>query len=368
MTLLGLTADQWFDVGISAAIVLLAVLIGRWLVAQLLDRLLMRLIRRTRTQLDDVLVETVKLPLYLLVIVGSLNIGVDRLRYLMGPWLGVVDEIFYLLYFSVLFLLVLRLVSRLFLWYGEELARRTETDLDEQLMPLARRATLVVVAIVGLSILLSHFNVEVGGLLATLGIGSLAIALAAQASLSDIFSGVVIMLDRPYRIDDRIEIQDLDTWGDVTDIGLRSTRIRTRDNRLVIIPNSVIAKSLIVNHSFPDEHYRIEVHVGVGYESDIEEARQIMVRAAQDVEGVWKDKPAEALLMALAESALLFRVRIWIESYADARRITDKVNTALYSALEGAGIDLPFPQQTIHHSVDSIDPERWKMLMGELRS
>ena len=80
--------------------------------------------------------------------------------------------------------------------------------------------------------------------------------------------------------------QDIGTWGDVVDIGLRSTHIRTRDNRMVIVPNSVIAKSLVVNHSYPDSQYRIENHVGVAYGTDIEFARQILVEAVKTVEGV----------------------------------------------------------------------------------
>ncbi len=114
-------------------------------------------------------------------------------------------------------------------------------------MPFVSRVALILLTVLGGIILLDHFNVEVSGLVATLGIGSLAIALAAQAALADTISGFIIMFDRPYRIGDRIEILELDTWGDVTDIGLRSTRIRTRDNRMAVVPNSVIAKNMVVN-------------------------------------------------------------------------------------------------------------------------
>ena len=117
----------------------------------------------------------------------------------------------------------------------------------------------VVLCIVAGIILLDRFNIEVSALITTLGIGSLAIALAAQAALSDTISGFIIMVDRPFRIGDRIESLDLDTWGDVVDIGLRSSRIRTRDNRMVIVPNSLIGKSLVVNHSYPDTEYRIQI-------------------------------------------------------------------------------------------------------------
>jgi small-conductance mechanosensitive channel len=210
-------------------------------------------------------------------------------------------------------------------------------------------------AIIAAIILLGYFDIEVSGFVATLGIGSLAIALAAQESLSDTISGFIIMVDRPFRIGDRIEIQDLGTWGDVMDIGLRSTRVRTRDNRMVIVPNSVIGKSLVVNYSYPDTQYRIQIHVGVGYGADIEETRKVLIEAVSKVEGVLSDRKVEALFLEFGDSALIFRVRWWLESYVDTRRMFDSVNTAMYNALNEAGIEIPFPQRVIIHKVEPSD-------------
>jgi small-conductance mechanosensitive channel len=191
--------------------------------------------------------------------------------------------------------------------------------------------------------------VDVSGLVTTLGIASLAIALAAQNTLSDTISGFTIMMDRPFRIGDRIEIQDLNTWGDVVDIGLRSSRVRTRDNRMVVVPNSVIGKSLVVNHAYPNTQYRIQVHIGIAYGSDIEIARNVMIEAVQGVEGVLANRPVEALFLEFGPSALLFRVRWWINSYEDTRRMFDRVNSSLYHALNEAGIEIPFPQQVVYN-------------------
>jgi small-conductance mechanosensitive channel len=223
---------------------------------------------------------------------------------------------------------------------------------DENLMPVARRLTIVALSLIGLSIVLSHFSVDISGLVATLGIGSLALALAAQAALGDTISGFVIMVDRPFRVGDRIEILDLDTWGNVVDIGLRSSRIVTQDNRMVIVPNSVIGRSLIVNHSFPDSHYRLETHVGIAYGTDIDEAREVIINAVQAAEGVMEEKRVEGLFMEFGDSALVFRVRWWIRSYVDYYVMYDRVNSAIYKALNEAGIGIPFPQRDVHHYVD----------------
>jgi small-conductance mechanosensitive channel len=154
----------------------------------------------------------------------------------------------------------------------------------------------------------------------------------------------------------------------VVDVGLRSCRIRTRDNRMVIVPNSVIGKSLVVNYSYPDTQYRIQIHVGVDYGTDIELARQTMIDAVRDVEGVLPDRKVEALFLEFGEAAMIFRVRWWIESYVDTRRMFDRVNTALYHALNEAGIVLPGPQYAVYHKIAPADAEQIASLLRGIGS
>ncbi|HFD39024.1 MAG TPA: mechanosensitive ion channel family protein, partial [Anaerolineae bacterium] len=183
---------------------------------------------------------------------------------------------------------------------------------------------------------------------AVLGIGGLALSLAAKDVIADTIDGFIILVDQPFRIGDRIEIQGVGTWGDVTDIGLRTTRIRTRDNRVVIVPNSVIGSNQVINYSYPDPRYRIETHVGIGYGQDIEKVRRIIIETVRQVEGVLPDKPVDALYNEMGDSAMIFRVRWWIESYSDTRRMFDRVHTALQKALDEAGIEMPYPTQNVN--------------------
>jgi small-conductance mechanosensitive channel len=371
MEFLNLTLDQWIDVGISLLLVVIVVALGHRLVALLLNQGFRRVTRRTRTTFDDTLLEVVRLPVYWLIVVIALQIAVERIDFLPVAWNEPLNNLFFVLYFLVGFLFVWRFVDKVLTWFGHEMALRTETPLDEQLLPFFRRIALILVALIGLITLLSHFGVNVSAMVTTLGIASLAIALAAQTSLSDTINGFLIMLDRPFRIGDRIEILDINTWGDVVDIGLRSTRIRTRDNRMVIVPNSVIGQSLIVNHSYPDTQYRIQVHVGVAYGTDIEFARKTIIEAVRKVEGVVQERPVEALFLEFGDSALIFRVRWWIRSYQDTRQMFDRVNTAVYKALQEAGIQIPFPQRDVHHKIDPEDGRRFAQLLrldrGEAR-
>lgn len=363
MSIFDLTDNQWMDVGISLLIILISALIGNWIIRWVFAKVIERLVSRTRTDLDDIFVQATRPAVFWVFLIIVVNVSLNRLSFL--PWLDTWQEIMFILLVCVGFATLWRLMTNLFSWYGKEVASKTETKLDEQLVPFFNRIARILLSIITLIIILDHYQVDVSALVTTMGIGSLALALAAQETLSDTISGFVVMIDRPYRIGDRVEIQDLNTWGDVVDIGLRSTRIRTRDNRTVIIPNSVIAKSLIVNHSYPDTQYRIQVHIGVAYGTDLELARRTMIEAIRSVDGVLPDRSVEALFLEFGESALIFRVRWWIESYVDTRRMFDKVNTAVYNALEESGIELPFPQQEVHHK---FEENTFKEVKSILRS
>jgi len=347
MDLSTLTSEQWTDIGISILIFVLAVILGRWIIKAVFMRVIKRLTKFTASTLDDVILEAIAPPLYWLVVIYAFQFSLNRLGFIFAQLKFSLEGLYFVLYLLIGFAIALRLVSNISNWYALQLAKTDKVELSEQLMPFLRRIIVIIMTVIVAIMLLSYFEVDVSGFVATLGIGSLAIALAAQAALSDTISGFVIMIDRPYRIGDRIELQDIDTWGDVVDIGLRSTHIRTRDNRMVIVPNSVIAKSLIVNHSYPDSLYRIQNHVGVAYGTDIEKAREVIIEAVKTVEGVMLDKPVEALFLEFGDSSLNFRIRWWLDSYVDTRRMFDSVNTAVYKALNEANIEIPFPQRVV---------------------
>ena len=344
----GLSGQQWIEIGISVLILLGVLLLGRWIINFILEKLLFRITKRTKNNLDNQILDAARLPIYFLAVVLTLDTALRRLTFLTRGWNTWLNEGFFILYFLVGFIFAWRLVTHFFRWYEEEMAQKTETTLNKQLFPFFERIALILLGTIGIITLLSYFDINITAMVTTLGIGSLALALAAQSALEDSISGFLIMMDRPFRIGDRIELLDLDTWGDVVDIGLRSTRIRTRDNRMVVVPNSVIGKSLVVNYAYPNDQYRLEIHIGVAYGTEIEKARQVMIETVQKVDGVLPDQSVEVLFLEFGDSALIFRVRWWLESYVDTRRMFDRVNTALYNALKEENIQLPFPQLDVH--------------------
>jgi small-conductance mechanosensitive channel len=364
MTFLGLSPEQWGEIGIALLIVVLAAFVGRWLVTFGLGRVLGRITRRTKSNVDEGIVNAIKGPLFWLILISALRVALERIDPILGVWKEYLPDVYFMLYLLLAAVVLWALIDVFTKWYSEEMAIRAGAKLEKQWMPFLRRMAFILVGLIAITMALSHFDIDISGMIATLGIGSLAIALAAQDSLADVINGFLIMIDQPYRVGDRIEILDLDTWGDVVDIGLRSTRVRTRDNRMVIVPNSVIGKSLVVNYSYPDTKYRIQVHVGVAYGTDVELARETIIVAAREVEGVLESQPVEALFLEFGESAMIFRVRWWIESYVDTRRMFDSVNTSIYQALDAAGIELPPPVRELHHH---IDDENTKRLINAMR-
>lgn len=356
MNWFSLTQTEWTQIGISLLLFVLIAILGRRLIKFLFKRIIHRFTRQTETTLDDVIVESIASPLYWLALVYAFQVALNRLDFFFEELAFDLDALYFVLFWLIFSIIAWRLVDNLAKWYEHELSQTKELELSEELMPFLRRMLLIVLAVIASIIFLDYFSIEVGGFIATLGVGSVAVALAAQATLSDTINGFVIMFDRPFRIGDRIELLELNTWGDVVDIGLRSTRIRTRDNRMVIVPNSVIGKSLVVNHSYPDAQYRIQINIGVAYGTDLEEARRVLESAVREVDGVLQDRPVEALFLMFGPSSLDFRVRWWIESYVDTRRMFDKVNTVVYKRLEEAGIEIPFPQQVVTYKPEKAEP------------
>ena len=341
---LRVSAEDWLDLGIS----LLLVFIFGSLLSRLVYSVLVRIFARTKNKYAVAFIEQSRRQITLIILVIGFYIGTSRLTFINVFIKSGLNKFYTAFIVIAVTVLLWRLMDILVQWYQTEVEpQRDRHQVDTILLMLHRAGRTLLVTISAIT-LLSLYNVNVNALIAALGVGGLALSLAAQDTLSNVISGIMIMLDQPFRVGDRIEISRLGTWGDVVDIGLRSTRIRTRDNRMVIVPNNTISTDQIVNYSFPDPRYRIEIEVGIAYGQDIEMVRKVLVDTVRKVEGVLPDKPVDALYVTMGESAMTFRIRWWIHSYVDTRRMFDRVNSALQIALDNAGIKCPFNTMDIN--------------------
>jgi small-conductance mechanosensitive channel len=351
VSFLGLTGEDWMNLLVSVFIFLLA-----WLFVSHLVYLILRLVvSRTPYKYDNILLDKVRPQIRMLLAVAGLQFGTIRLLFLdpaLKQWL---NQIYISLYVVVFTIIIWKVFDIALIWYQEEVEPKHPDHQYDAILTLLSRIGRFFLVSVGVIMILSINNIDVSVLIAALGIGGLALSLAAQDSLANLISGVLILLDQPFRVGDRIEIQGLGTWGDVVDIGLRSTRIRTRDNILVIVPNSKIGTDQVINYSYPDPQYRIQMEINIPYGEEVEKVRQIIVDTVCEVAGIVADKPVEALYVEMGGTGMVFRVRWWIESYIDTRRMFDHVNTALQAAFDEVGIVIPAPAYDIFIKGDSAD-------------
>ena len=354
---------DWLALTIGAAVIVAAA----YLLGQFLSLVLRRVVKRSASSLDDTILDAVR-PLipWLLAAIGF-QIATLRFGSLTDASRQVLGNVYFFLYLSVGFAACWRLIGAVANWYvGNAPPDRRERT--QRLLPLFQRLAQVLLLLVTVLFVLNHFNIEFVALATTLGLGGLALSLAARDTLTDAIAGFVIIIDQPFRVGDRIEIQGADTWGDVVEIGIRTTRIRTPDNRTVIVPNSLIGNNLVVNHTFPDTSYRVQTVVGLPYGADIAEGQYIITQAVRSVTLVLQEQPVEVLFRDFGDSALNMRVLWWIESYFDRRLAIDRVNAAIYQALDEAGIVIPFPQRDVHHKVAMEDLNGFAGLLAKNES
>jgi small-conductance mechanosensitive channel len=281
----------------------------------------------------------------------------DRLTFLGEKFNQILRDLFFILTLSLILWILWRVIDFSTDKYSDRQAKAGREEF-EPVIKMVSKFVQILVGTAGVTILLSYFGVNVSTLTAALGIGGLAISLAAQDTVSDAIAGVILLVDQPFRLGDRIEIQDVGTWGAGTEIGLRTTRIRTRDNRMVIVPNSILSHNQIINYTYPDPRYRIQTHVYIPFGEDVERIRHLLIDAVKQVDGVLLDKPVDALFINMTEGPIKFRLRWWIESYVDTRRMFDRVHTAIKHSLDQAGINSPKAADDINLSIDPLTMER----------
>ena len=344
-TLLSWVPEGLRHPAILALIVAVASVALAKVVELLLCGVLLRLAQRTRTEFDEKLIEALHRPIF----VSVLLIGVRMAVLVLGPPEVVMSWTDSIVQTVAIFVWIgagLRVVSLVSGSMGGAV-RRSEW-IDERTLPLFDNLARLILLGAAAYFLLLAWNLNISAWLASAGIAGLALGLAAQDTLSNIFGGLSIIADAPYKVGDWVNL-DGGERGRVTKIGLRSTRMMTRDDVEITVPNAAIASGKIINESGgPSKKSRVSVLVGVAYGSDVDQVREVLLRAAQGVELVLDDPKPRIRFTEMADSALVFRVLCWIDLPELRGECVDGLNTAIYKALKVEGITIPFPQRDVH--------------------
>lgn len=217
-----------------------------------------------------------------------------------------------------------------------------EEKLIELLIDKVYSTTII---ILGLVMAASQLGVNVGAALAGLGVVGIAIGFAAQDTLANVIAGFMIFWDKPFGLGDWITVEQ--KYGMVTNITLRTTRIRTRSNTFIVIPNKTIIDEMIVNHSKHGES-RIDIPVGIAYKESIDEARNVLLKAVSSIDGVMSEPEPDVVIDELGDSSVNMRVRVWVEIAEREKPVFFQCIEACKKALDEAGIEIPFPQRDVH--------------------
>lgn len=207
----------------------------------------------------------------------------------------------------------------------------------------------------GIVMAASQLGINVGAALAGLGVVGLTIGFAAKDSLSNIMAGFLIFWDKPFRVDDWVTLGE--HYGRIAEITMRTTRLQTRNNTWVIIPNQTVINEILVNHSTKGET-RLEVPVGIGYTEDIQEARKVILQALNSLELVLKEPAPNVVVKNLGSSTVDLVVHAWVADAKDEKPAFFRILETLKVSLDKAQIEMPFPHMDL--SLVSVDDQVWK--------
>jgi small-conductance mechanosensitive channel len=216
-------------------------------------------------------------------------------------------------------------------------AKRTGSRLYGEFSPLVDKVVTFFIFGMALIVVLSHFGYSVTSLVAALGVGSLAIALAAKDTLGNIISGFIIMVDRPFLPGDRIELTSKEE-GDIVEIGLGSTKLKTLEGTLMIIPNSQLVDSRIINRSYPDERMACNLKVEVPSSADLSSARAILEQIPREIPEVLTDPSPCALIRNLDREVCEFLLSFWIQDSRKKTGVADRIYSQIWRRFREEGI------------------------------
>ena len=318
------------------------------LVVVLILKLVIGLVsRKTKTEFDDQLMKAIPEPVFRVIVLGGIFLALQVV-----DLAGALNDIAIKIIVSIIYLIVMFFALKvvdIFVLYGvKELTRRTKSSIDDEIVPIAHKTVNVVIWALGIMFILGAWEIDIGPILAGLGIAGLALSFAVKDSLANIFGGISLILDKALKVGDKVQLDSGET-GVIHDVGLRSTRLRTYDNEVIIIPNSVLANAKVKNYVQPDKKLRVNVPFGVEYGTKPEKVVKLIESAAKKkIKKIMKEPAPQVIFTEMADSSLNFKLLFWVDNYGDAFSKKLEANELIYNELGKAKIGIPFPSTSVY--------------------
>ena len=325
-------------------LVLAVTLVILLVIRAVLFNIIHRWAERTHTELDNLIISTIKFPSILWCIGISLYIGLETSEIPIKYSKYFVKSIHVLIIFSVTVALA-NLVSRLLSNYIQH--QRIAVQSTGLLHTIIKGA----IYLIGIIIILNIFGISIAPLITAMGIGGLAVALALKDTLSNLFAGIHIMAEKTIRVGDFIRLET-GQEGYVEDISWRTTRIRMLPNNMVIIPNSILAQSLVINYYLPEKRMSLQIPVSVSYSEDPEKIGRILIeeikKAVPEIPGLLiEPEPVVRFIPGFGENSLDFTIVCHIEDVSYQFNIQNELRKRIFRRFKEEGIEIPFPQRVV---------------------
>ena len=315
-------------------------------------RILLKKAEKTNTKIDDIILHAIGRPLYILVIVAGIYYAIHQTPYL-ADLINSYDQGYKYRHFIITIFVtwvVASLAKRIIKEYGYDIAAKTEGEMDDRLVALADMSVTYIIWFIGLMIALSGIGFEITPFITGMGIAGLAIALAAQNLLSNVFGGVTITLDQLYKVGERVEMGGV--YGDVYEIKPRYTKIKTLNNTIITIPNAKVINEQIINYSVPDTTVRVKIPVGVAYGTDPEKVEDILLEISDKTPLILKEPKTLVRFIEYAASSQNFELIVWVKHYDDRHPVIDHIFREIFLRFKKEGIEIPFNQMDVHIKKD----------------
>lgn len=303
--------------------------------------------KKTKTDLDDKLLEALQEPVSRLIIIAGLYFGIANLT-LEGTTVDIILRIVITLGYLVVIQYVLHSID-IFVKYGmKTLAAKTASQFDDEIIPIFHKVSIAVVWAFGLILILGIWGINVTPFIAGLGIAGLAISFAMQSTLSNVISGISLIMDKTYKVGDKIQLETGEI-GLIHEITLRSTRLKTYNNEIIVIPNNSMASARIKNFTQPDARIRVVIPFSVEYGNKPENVMKIVKESIEkNMPGIMTDPPVRIVFLEMAEFSLNFEAWYWVDDYSVAYDKRIEGNELVYNTLSKNKIGIPFPTRTIY--------------------
>ncbi len=329
----------------QALVAVAASLVLAWVFDRFISATLRRLAARTRFKIDDHLINYLHSPIYFSVILLGLALAANLLE-IPEPFDFVAISILKTVAYLVWALFILRVVRSLIRYIADD--ENHVPVLHPQTRPLFENIAMIIIVVLAVYVIFSAWKVDMTAWLASAGIVGIAVGFAAKDTLANLFSGVFILADAPYKIGDYV-VLDTGERGEITHIGIRSTRLKTRDDVEVTVPNAIMGNTKIINESGgPHQKYRIRVQVGVAYGTDIDLVETILMDVAGNNEQVCEEPEPRVRFRAFGASSLDFELLAWVAQPALRGLAIHELLSAIYKRFNAEGVEIPFSQHDLH--------------------